>query len=258
MRPVVPTGQEVESALVTKRYLPGVAAAVLAGAAALSLAEPAQAQTIRSPYDFIDRGQTVHAFATYVFTDQGTLGVGPESAPAVGIGWGIRVSGPFAFDTRVAYMPTSRTVYDLDPAADPDAIRDDPTVGLVELGSADLSLLLLDASLRFNITGSRTWHRLQPYALLGAGLIFRMGADHAAEDELSSLDLRVRFRNGVTGHVGGGVEWHLSDRFSMRFDARDVLWRLHIAPGFITPARVIDDREWVQTAHLSVGAAFRF
>lgn len=238
----------------SKRYV-HIAAAL----AVLATAGPAAAQSIGSPYEFVESSHSLHAFATYVFTDRGTIGIGPHSAPAVGFGYGIRISGPFAFDSRIAFMPTSRTVFTVDPSADPDAVREDPTVGLEEIGTADLSLLLADASLRFNITGPRTWNRLQPYALLGAGAVVRVAADNAAEEGLpEDSDLRVRFSNGVTGHFGAGVEWHASDRLTIRFDARDVLWRLHVPTGFITTARVIDDRQWVQTAHLSVGAAFRF
>jgi hypothetical protein len=238
---------------VSKRYIHIAAAAVLAAAG------PAAAQSIASPYDFVETSHSLHGFVTYVFTDRGTIDIGPHSAPAIGFGYGIRISGPFAFDSRVAFMPTSRTVFTVDPDADPEAVREDPTVGLEEIGTADLSLLLVDASLRFNITGPRTWNRLQPYALLGAGGVVRLAADHSAEEELpEDTDLRVRFGNGLTGHFGGGVEWFVSERFTLRFDARDLLWRLHVPTGFITTARLIDDRQWVQTAHLSIGAAYRF
>jgi hypothetical protein len=239
---------------VFKRYLH-----IATAAAVLAAAGPAAAQSVGSPYDFVRTSHGLHAYATYVFTDRGTIGTGPHSAPALGLGYGIRISGPFAFDSRIAFMPTSRTVFTVDPEADPDAVREDPTVGLEEIGTADLSLLLADVSLRFNITGPRTWNNLQPYALLGAGAVVGLAADHAAEEGLpEDADLRVRFSNGVTGHFGGGVEWHIADRFTIRFDARDVLWRLHVPTGFITTARVIDDRQWVQTAHLSIGAGYRF
>lgn len=245
-------GQEDESVLVIKRTI-----LIAAAAAFLFMVRPVTAQTITSPYDFVERAHAFRAHVTYVAADRGTIGIGPGSGVAAGVGYTLRVSGPFAVDARLSYLPTSRTVYTVDPAANPEAIADDPTVGLVELGTADLSLALLDASLRFDITGPRTWHKLQPYALLGVGGAFRMSAEHAAEEDLD-VDLRARFRNGVTGHIGGGVEWHLSPRFTMRLDARSLFWRLHVPPGFITTARVIDDREWAQTGHLGVGAAWRF
>jgi hypothetical protein len=224
----------------------------------LALWVPAEAQTIPSPYAFVERGMGAYAYGTYVFTDRGVIELGPGSGPAAGIGYAARVSGPFVIDSRIAFFPTSRTVYDVEEAP-PEQIRDDPRAGLVPIGEADLSLLLVDGSLRFDITGPRTWRNLQPYALLGAGVVFRLAADHSDEAELPETpDLRVRFRNGVTGHFGAGVEAHLTDRFTLRLDARSLFWRLHVPTGFITADRVLDDREWVQTGHISVGAGFRF
>ncbi len=233
---------------------------VIAAAAAFLLSMGrVEAQTITSPYDFVERGQSIRAHVTYVTPDRGIIGTGPGSGVAVGVGHTLRVSGPFTLDTRLSYLPTNRTVYTVDDQADPDQIALDPMVGLVELGTADLSLALVDASLRFDVTGPRTWNRLQPFALLGGGAVFRLSADHSAEEDLrDDLDLRVRFRNGLTGHIGAGVEIHLSPRLSMRLDARSLFWRLHVPTGFITPARVIDDREWTRTGHLGVAAAWRF
>jgi hypothetical protein len=62
----------------------------------------------------------------------------------------------------------------------------------------------------------------------------------------------------VTGHVGGGLEWHPSQRFSFRLDARNTLWRVHVPRGFIVTGRRVSDAEWVQNANLSVGGALRF
>ncbi|NIP78117.1 MAG: hypothetical protein GWM90_02490, partial [Gemmatimonadetes bacterium] len=114
-------------------------------------------------------------------------------------------------------------------------------------------------SIRFDITGPRTWHRIQPYALLGIGGAFTVAEDNAVEEGLpTNVDLRVRFRNGVTGHVGLGAELYLSDQLTLRADARDLLWKVHTPDGFRVPGRVIDESEWVQTAHLSLGLAYRF
>lgn len=231
----------------------------LAALAALGLqAAPTAAQNIASPYDFVEHSMELYAFGSVVLTDRGAIDVGPGSGYAGGLGYTIRISGPFNFDTRVAYLPTSRRVYDLE-AVDPALIEEDPMAGLVQVGTADLSLLLLDASLRFDVTGPRTWHRLQPYALIGVGAVLGVSSDNAAEENLdAAVDLRVRFRNGVTGHVGGGIEWYLNDRFAVRADARDVLWKIHVPEGFFIDGRVIDDEQWVQTAHLSLGLAYRF
>lgn len=230
----------------------------MAAFAALFLAVPASAQQIDSPYDFVEESQSAWLFGSAIFTDRGAIDIGPGSGFGIGAGYTVRLTGPFNLDARVVYVPTDRRVYDLTPADSAELVVD-PMAGLEQIGTADLSLLLIDASLRFDITGPRTWHRLQPFALIGAGGVLRVSSDNAAEEALPDTpDLRVRFQNGFTGHVGAGVEWHLSERFTVRAEARDLLWKIHVPDGFFEPGRVIDDEEWVQTAHLSLGLVLRF
>lgn len=231
---------------------------ILAAAALLWAAVPVHGQDIDSPYDFVDNSQGFWLFGGSVLADRGVIDTGPGSGYATGLGYTVRFSGPFNFDARVAYLPTDRRVYNVT-AADSAAIAEDPMVGLVELGTADLSLLLIDAALRFDITGPRTWHGIQPFALLGVGAIIGATSDNSAEASLpTDIDLRVRFKNGVTGHIGVGAEAYLSDRFSLRFEARDLLWKIHIPDGFQVPGRLIDDSKWVQTGHFNLGLAYRF
>ncbi|HUG38947.1 MAG TPA: hypothetical protein VMM12_00595 [Longimicrobiales bacterium] len=226
--------------------------------AALLFAGPARGQQITSPYDFVETAQGIRAFVTYVLTDRGAIDIGPGSGLAGGLGYNIRVSGPFEIDGQATLFPTSRRVFDISPT-DSDSLALDPKAGLVELGTADLALLLVDASLRFDLTGPRTWYRLQPYASAGVGGVFRVASDNAVEENLpTDVELRVRFRNGFTGHVGAGFEWHATRRLTVRADARDLFWKLHVPEGFFQPGRSIDDEQWVQTAHLSLGLVFRF
>lgn len=232
---------------------------IFAVLAAVALnASPADSQAITSPYDFVENSMAVWGFGSAVFTDRGPLDVGPGSGYAAGLGFTIRVNGPFNFDTRLAYLPTSRRVFDVEPS-DSVLVREDPTVGINQIGTADLDLLLLDASLRFDVTGPRTWYRLQPYALIGAGAVLRIASDNSAEEAIEEdSDILVRFRNGFTGHVGAGVEWHLSDRLTLRADARNTLWKVHLPDGFFVDGRIVTQEEWVQSAHLSLGLGFRF
>ena len=227
--------------------------------AAALLANPVDGQQITSPYDFVETAQGIRAFGGYIFTDRGVIDTGPGSGAAFGLGYNIRVSGPFEFDAQATYFPTTRRVYDITASTDSATLAEDPMAGLVELGTADLSLLLLDATLRFDITGPRTWYNLQPYAMIGAGGVFRLASDNTAEETLpTDVELRVRFKNGFTGHVGAGVEWHVARRFTVRADARDTLWKLHVPSGFFQRGRLIDDEEWVQAANLSLGLVWRF
>lgn len=221
-------------------------------------AAPAAAQSIDSPYDFVDPTMEIWVFGGGVLTERGTLDTGPGSGPIGGLGYTLRVSGPFNLDARLALVPTSRRVYTV-VQADTAAIVEDPTVGLEQIGTADLSLLLADASLRFDVTGPRTWNRLQPFVLIGVGAAFSVTSDNEAEDALpEDVDLRVRFQNGVTGHVGAGIELYMSDRFTLRAEARDLLWKVHVPEGFRTRHRVVAEDQWVQTAQLTLGLGIRF
>lgn len=221
---------------------------------------PAAAQNITSPYDFVDGSHGFYALGARVFTNRGTLDTGPGSGYAAALGYNLRISGPFNLGIRVTYFPTDRRVYtDSSTAADSVELRADPMTGMELVDIADLSLVLLDASLRFDLTGPRTWHRIQPYVVMGAGGAIPATYAETGEEELPlNVELRVRFRRGFTGHVGGGVEIHLSDHLTARVDARDILWKLHLPEGFLATGRVIDTDQWVQTAHVSLGLSLRF
>lgn len=233
------------AAIVTALGLPGIA--------------PAAAQSITSPYEFVEGAHAFYAFGSAVFTDRGTLDTGPGSGYAVGLGYNFRLSGPFNLGVRVSYLPTDRRVYtDSATLADSLALRADPMTKLYQVGTADVTLLLLDASLRFDVTGPRTWHRIQPYVVMGGGGALVLSQGNDGEDQLPpDIQLQVRFRDGWTGHVGAGFEVHFTDHLSARFDARDVLWKIHIPPGFVSTGRVIDQEQWVQSAHLTLGLTLR-
>lgn len=228
----------------------------------LGLAGPAHAgaQSISSPYRFVESSQGLYAFGASVVADRGTLDLGPGSGMAAGLGYNVRISGPFNFGARLTYFPTERRVYnDNSVLADTVQLRQNPMFGMEQIGTADLTMMLVDATLRFDATGPRTWNRIQPYAMLGIGGAFVVTSDNSAEATLpSDRELRFRFENGVTGHVGAGVELHLAERFSVRLDARDVLWNLDIPRGFLETGRVIGNGEWVQTGHFALALTFRF
>lgn len=237
-----------------------LAAGCLLAALGLAVPAPAAAQSITSPYDFVDGRHAFYAIGARVFTDRGTVDTGPGTGYAAALGYNLRISGPFNLGARVTYFPTDRRVYtDNSTAADSVELRADPMTGLEQVGTANLSLLLLDVSLRFDLTGPRTWHRIQPYVVMGAGGAIPVSYAQTGEEELpEDLELRVRFRRGFTGHVGGGIEIYLSEHFTARVDARDLLWKLHVPVDFLTTGRVIDSEQWVQTGHVSLGLSLRF
>lgn len=210
----------------------------------------ASAQQIESPYRFIDEAQQVGLFVGQVLTDPGTLDLGPESGTALGARYGIRLAGPFSVEAAAMVLPTSRAVQDTF------VVGTDTTAGPAEGNpSADMTLGIATADLRFDITGPRTWHRLMPFALLGIGAAFVVSEDDEQDLDLDP-DLRFRMGTRLVGDLGIGVEWFPLDRLTVRFDARNMLWQVEAPVGMHTLDAPLE--EWVQNFLLSAGLSFRF
>jgi hypothetical protein len=214
-------------------------------ALALCLAAPALAgaQTIDSPYRFIESGQSVELFGGYLATERGQLDLGPHSAPLVGVRYGGRLSGPVIAGGSVSFIPSQRTVYQVEQG----------TGDLDALGDVDAPLLLGEAGIRFQVTGERTWHRLAPYLGATIGVITNLAGTSSLEAELEAEE-RVDF--GPAFAVGGsvGADWFLTERFSIRGAGVTQLWR------FTAPAGLAggEESEWLNAYGGTLGVAFHF
>lgn len=212
-------------------------------------ASGAAAQDIDSPYRFVDPGQQVNAFIGAIETDVGALGLGPESDIAYGLRYGIRLAGPFSVEAAATMFPTARAIQD--------TVISGADTSLVATGvEADMTIGVIAADLRFDLTGPRTWHRLMPYALLGIGAAFKITEDDAADESLEP-NVRYDFGTRLVGELGLGVEWIPIDRFALRLDARNMLWKIE-APVALQTLDDAPSEEWVQNFLLSAGVSFRF
>lgn len=209
----------------------------------------AQAQSIPSPYRFIETSQRIGVTAGYMFSGEGALGLGPQSAPFMGARYSIRISGPFTAEAEAAFVPSTRMVWD--------TVAGDTTREVI--GEANIRLALASAALRFNITGPRTWHGLQPFLIIGGGIAVDLAGDAEAEEDLPDA-VRFDFGTSFAGHLGGGVEWLLSPGWSLRVDGRNTLWKLETPDAFFTTDRglLIPTDEWAQNFVLSAGLAIHF
>ena len=206
------------------------------------------AQDIDSPYRFVDPGQQVNVFAGAIQSDRGTLDLGPEPDAAYGIRYGIRLTGPFSVEGAATLFPTSRMVRD--------TVVGGGDTTLVSTGiETDLLIGIATADLRFDLTGPRTWNRLMPFALLGLGGAFVLSDDEAADTDVNS-NIRYDFGTRLVGELGAGVEWFPTEQFTVRLDARNMLWKIKSPVGLQTIGAPID--EWVQNFLLSAGVSFRF
>ena len=211
-------------------------------------ASAAAAQEIDSPYRFVDPGQQVNVFVGGIEADAGTLGLGPEPDMAFGARYGIRLTGPFSVEAAATVFPTARTIQD--------TVIVGADTSLVSTGvETDMTLGILTAGLRFDVTGARTWHRLMPFALLGLGGAFVVHQDDEADADVDSK-VRYDFGTRLVGELGAGVEWFPTERFTVRLDARNMLWKIKAPDGLLTIETPTD--EWVQNFLLSAGVSFRF
>jgi hypothetical protein len=214
-----------------------------------ALLSPIRAQTIPSPYRFVDSRQEAGVFLGTVRTGEGRFGFGPRSGMAVGARYGVDVSGPFGLEGGVTYLPTQRDL--VDPRrAEGDRIR----------GEGDASLLLIDARLRFALTGRRTWNNLQPFVFAGAGGAIDLAGD-PEEDELLREEDRFELGFSLLGSLGGGVRWMLGERFVLRGEAQLTLWQLDTPQGYLDTSlgfEAVQQVEWVNNGAFTVGLAYRF
>ncbi len=217
----------------------------------LLAAPPAAAQHIGSPYRYIDARTSVTAFGGRLSTQSGAAGVGPTSGPIFGGHFGYRLSGPFEVELTFGYASLNRAVRDTLTLARPD------TTTFRQIATSKQGVLLATAALRFDITGPRTWHGLQPYVLFGVG--GATGATGATtSDTRVPQDVRFKFGTTFAAQVGGGIEWYATRRLGLRLDGRGTLWKLHTPAAFLIRDHTLPPSEWTQNASLVGGLAVHF
>jgi hypothetical protein len=220
----------------------------LLGLIGVLVAGRADAQVVRSPFRYVDTRQSVTVFGGFVLTDQGRLDLGPEDGPIGGVRYSLRLGGPFTAEASASYFPSTRTVLDTTAVGAP----------LERVGEANFDLAMIDVALRFNLTGPRTYYNLMPYLIAGGGVAFEAAGDDDAEAEIAASS-RFDFGTRFAGQVGAGVEWYATRRLALRFDARDVFWKLKTPPAFLRQELDnIPGDEWVQNFVFSLGLAFHF
>jgi hypothetical protein len=209
----------------------------------------AHAQSIPSSYRFIDQSQGAGLFAGYISTTKGTVGLGPKAGPTAGARYSIRVSGPFTLELDGSYFTSKRPVLDTTLV---DSAR-------VVVGEADFSLLMGNVGLRFNLTGPRTWHGIQPFALFGGGMAADLSGT-SADDEKVTAEARFDFGTSFAGQLGGGIEWFPSDQLTFRVDARNVLWKIKAPLALVSDSfgGALPASEWAQNGWFTVGLTLRF
>jgi hypothetical protein len=212
------------------------------------------AQVIPSPYRFVETRQEWGVFVGTGSANTGQLGIGPKSGTLIGGRYLLEFASAFGLEVSSTLLYSSRDVFD--PRRD---------TGDEIIGEAQIDVATLDLRLKFNLTGHRTWHRLQPFILLGGGLAFEALKDRTVETTAGFLEADVyNFGTRFKATAGGGVSLHLSDRFILRADGLLRLWKVSTPDGFLDASRIIPlDRtlippdEWVALKSLSISLGWR-
>jgi hypothetical protein len=182
----------------------------------------AQEERIETPYRWIEHSARVGLIGGYVFASRGDLEMGPGPAATVGVRLRTRVSSPLSLEVNAMYGSSDRFVIDPRLETGP-GVAD--TVGL--------GWLALQLNIQFALTGARSLHRLQPYVVLGAGLL--LGLDQEKSDifvDPPDSDLRFDLGTAPILTLGVGTELDISDGLGLGLEIRDLLWRFKAPDGF--------------------------
>jgi hypothetical protein len=219
------------------------------GLGAFPAPKNAMAQSIPSHYQFLETRQEAGIFSGSMSPGTGRFGYGPASGIAVGGWYGLGISGPIGLEGAVTYLPTERAI--IDPGRDE---------GDQNIGSMASDLVMIDARLRFSLTGDRSWRKLAPFIQAGGGFAFDVSGDNQDQEVLLQAD-RFKFGTSFVGILGGGVRWFPGEHLFFRADAMMFLWQLETPVGFSAPARGfrgVEETEWVSGSSFSAGLGFRF
>ena len=209
----------------------------------------ANAQTIPSPYRFLEGTHDAGVIFGVVQEKRGALGIGPGGGPLFGARYAIELRGPIALELAGYQISTDRVVYD--------AV---PNEGLVPLGNADTMVTGVDARIRFSLTGARTWHGVAPFLMFGGGLVGNLSGPSEFDAELPSSE-RFSFGPSFLGVMGGGTRWIPFERLTLRVETSLSLWKLGTPVGFSDveeDLEVFVRQEWIGVGSLVFGASYRF
>ena len=224
---------------------------------ALGPGSAAAQESIDTPYRWLERGTRVGLVGGYMFTNRGDPPFGPGSSPFIAARLRARLSSPLSLELGVGYGNSDEWVIDPRLAGGP---------AIVDTVSADW--LIIEGSLQFALTGARSYHKLQPYVVLGGGVF--MGLSTEVSDALQSPRLPFQFEIGTAPmvHLGVGAELDVSSRLGLAFEVRDNLWRLKTPEGWFrldvlqnlleTGSPAPDEKQWTHNFELTASLYYYF
>lgn len=223
--------------------------ASLAVGAWLLLPGAGSAQTIPSPFEYLERRQEAGIFGGSASVGKGRFGYAPSGGPMYGARYGLELSGPLGLEGIVSFIDSERDVIDPSRAE-----------GSRLIGQTDQLLTTIEARLRFSFAGRRMWKRLSPFLTFGGGAVFSAGGDDTLDQSLLPEDV-FGFGSSFYGTLGLGSRWFVTDRIALRGDGSFSLWNVDTPPGFSDPTRgfeEVEDGEWLRGTSFSVTLLWRW
>jgi hypothetical protein len=166
-----------------------------------------------SPYRDVAIKHALTYFAGYYNAGKDPAGVAPTSAPMVGARYAIRLGGPVYFTGRLAGVFSERDVVD-------------PTLPTAQRRQGTTSVPLMFGDLGFDLvlTGSKSWHSLQPAINASVGL----AADLSGKTDKSLYRVGMPFllAYGPSLRIVPGGKW------SWRLDLTDHYFRIRYPESY--------------------------
>ena len=212
----------------------------------------AAAQTIPSSYTFIEHSREWTVFAGKSDINPGQLGLGPRNASVFGGRYAAAFGGAMGLDISATVFSSRRDILDVSKPVD-DRI----------IGRSEMAVGLLDLRLRLNLTGQRAWCGLQPFISFGGGVAAGVSTPRAVEISTELVaDQWYSFSTRFAATFGGGANYHVSDKISLRVDGVMNLWKIVTPVGWLTvdanPEGETPEGEWVSAKSIMLGASWRF
>ena len=216
------------------------------------VSSPAAGQTIPSPYTYIEYSKEWVVFAGKSDLNPGQLALGPQNATTAGGRWAAAFGGAMSFEVSGTLFMATREVRDVSKPVD-DRV----------LGVSDIDVGVLDVRLRLHLTGGRAWHGLQPFIIFGGGVAAPFSVDRTLEGLVDMpTDEQFAFGTRFAGMFGGGANFHVSSKISLRLEGVMNLWKIKTPVGWLTvdndPEGLNVTDEWVSAKSIMVGASWRF
>lgn len=210
---------------------------------------PVRAQSIPSPYSYIERRQEAGPFVGYLSAASGRFGFGPTGGMMYGGRWGLELAGPVSLEGVASIVDGTRDV------VNPGRVEGDRTVG-----QGEVLIGTVDARLKFSFTGQRAWHGLSPFIVMGGGIALDLAGSAEADAGLEPADV-YDFGSSFLGTAGLGTRWFLTERIAVRADGIFSLWKLNTPPGFSDPARgfgSVPESEWARGLSVTLSLLYRW